>query len=242
MASNFYFNNFYNSQEQGLLEDLIIESIKIYGHEIFYLPRKLKEKDEIYGEDPSSFYDAYYSVETYIKNVDGFEGDGQFLGKFGIEIRDRITLTIGRRVFSEEIATTEGTTRPNEGDLIFFPLNQKIFQVKYVKNTAFFYQLGALQTYDLICEMYEYSGEELNTGIPAIDGIQTKYSPAMGSFGFYTENSNPFFIVDEDGFKVINDSYDLEEILPTSNNEELETEGDSFIDFTEIDPFSEGEV
>jgi len=242
MPTNFYFNNFNSSQEQILIENLIVESIKIYGQDMFYLPRRYRAYNEIYGEDASSFYNAYYMLEFYIKNVDGFEGEGDFLSKFNIEIRDRVTLTIARRTWWDEFGVNEGRDRPQEGDLIYFPLNKKIFQVKFVEHEAIFYQLGALQTFDLICELYEYSGETLDTGIPEVDAMQKDYSPALTSFSLLTEEFNYYYLTDEDGFKLVNESWSQEDIDPTSDNEDLELEADGFIDFSEIDPFSEGNI
>ena len=240
MATNFYFNNFSASQEQQLIENLITESIKIYGHEVYYIPKSFREKDDIYLEDPSVSYNTAIVLEMFIKNVEGFEGDGKFFSKFGIEIRDQITLTISRRSFYEEVGNVQGLERPNEGDLIYFPLNRKVFQIKYVDSTAFFYQLGSLQTYDIVCEMFEYSGEMLNTGIPEIDDLQKVYSLGVAANSLGTEDSIPYMLLDEDGYPIIDESYNLETIDPTSDNEEIETESDTIIDFTEIDPFSEG--
>lgn len=207
---------------------------------MLYLPRILRDKDEIYGEDASSIYNRYYLVEMYIKNVEGFEGEGDFLSKFNLEIRDRITFTISRRTFDSEVGSFEAMIRPKEGDLIYFPLNQKLFQIKFVEHEAIFYQMGALQTYDLVCELFEYSGETLDTGVPEIDAMQANYSPALTSFSLLTEEFNYYYITDEDGYKLVNESYDLENIDPSSDNEELEIEADGFIDFSEVDPFSEG--
>jgi hypothetical protein len=242
MATNFYFNNFSSSQEQLLIEDLITESIRIYGHDVYYVPRRVRSVDSIFNEDVSSYYDMSYMVEMYIKNTDGFQGDGDFLSKFNIEIRDRVTFTLSRRTFSEEVGSQEAMIRPNEGDLIFFPLNRKIFQVKFVEHEAIFYQLGALQTYDLVCELFEYSGERIDTGIPDIDDIQANYSIALGAYSYRTEDSNPYSLTDEDGYLLVSEDYDLETIDPTSDNEEFQTESDAIIDFSEMDPFSEGAV
>ena len=133
MATSFFFNNFQSSQEQQLIEDLVIESIKIYGHDIKYIKRELQNKDRIYGEDrQTSRYVHALSVEMYIKNVDGFQGEGDFLSKFNLEIRDQITFTVSRRVFSEEIGSPMSVDRPREGDLIYFPLNRKIFEIKFI--------------------------------------------------------------------------------------------------------------
>lgn len=242
MPTSVFFNNFAASQEQQLIENLIVESIRIYGHDLYFMPRTIESKDSIYGEDASSRYDRAFMVEMYIKNVDGFEGDGSFLSKFNIEIRDQVTFSVARKVFLEEVGVSEDQLRPNEGDLIYLPLNSKVFQVKYVKNDAIFYQLGALQIWDLTCELYEYSGEILNTSIPEVDSIQVKYSPAITGNGYITEEFNYYHLMDEDGFKFVNESFDLEEQSFISDNSELEIEGDGIIDFSEIDPFSEGRI
>ena len=178
-TTNLYFNNYSFTGEQRLIEDLIIEAIKIYGVECFYLPRTLINEDEVWGEDASSKFESAYPLEMYIKNVEGFEGEGDFLSKFGLEIRDAITLTISQRRFGEELhpdETTEDAGRPVEGDLIWFPLNGKIFEVKHVEHEAIFYQLGSLQTYDLRCELFEYSSQVFDTGVGLIDDIASKYT------------------------------------------------------------------
>lgn len=226
--------------EQQLIENLVVESIKIYGHDIFYLPRRLVAKDDIYGEDHSSKYDKSYMVEMYIKNVEGFEGEGDFLSKFNLEIRDRITFTVSRRSFDTEVGVYEAMSRPMEGDLIYFPLNEKVFQVKFVEHEAIFYQMGALQTFDIVCELFEYSNEILNTSISVIDDMQTSYSTAILETTI-TEDGL-YDMLDESGYRLVNENYNLEAIDPSSDNEELEIEGDSFIDFSEIDPFSEGRI
>lgn len=239
MATNFFFNNFRSSQEQLLIEDLVIESIKIYGHDIYYIPRRLIEEDDVYGEDPVSEYNTRYPMEMYIKNIEGFSGDGDFLSKFNLQIRDSMTLTVARRVFFNEVGP-ETQPRPNEGDLIFFPLNNKLFEVKFVEHEAIFYQLGALQTFDLRCELFEYNSQILNTGIPEIDNIQRDFSLAMNNKSLLTENG--FAIVDEDGFSVILEEWEFQEGVGDKfeDNTEIQTEGDNFVDFTERDPFSEG--
>jgi len=178
-TTNLYFSNYSFTGEQRLIEDLIIEAIKIYGVECYYLPRTLVNDDDVWGEDASSKFEVAYPLEMYIKNVEGFEGEGDFLSKFGLEIRDSVTLTISQRRFGEELHpddTTSEAGRPVEGDLIWFPLNGKIFEVKHVEHEAIFYQLGSLQTYDLRCELFEYSSEIIDTGVGVIDDIGAKYS------------------------------------------------------------------
>ncbi len=239
MSTNFFFNNFQSSQEQLLIDDLVIESIKIYGLDCFYLPKKLIDKDKIYGEDSLSEYNKSYMVEMYVKNVEGFAGEGDFLSKFNVEIRDQITLTIARRTFENEVQYFEfGYTRPREGDLIFLPLNNKVFQIKFVEHEPVFYQMGALQMYDLKCELFEYSNEIMNTGFEAIDDLESNYSDAMNTFAILTENK--LEITMEDGFSLVNEAFNLEVQDVLSDNYDIETEADAFLDFTEADPFSEG--
>ena len=240
MPTNVFFSNFQASQEQLLIEDLVIESIKIYGHDVFYCPRTLVNKDEIYGEDSISKYNTQYMVEMYIKNVMGFQGEGDFMSKFNLQIRDQMTLTIARRTFFDEIGNVESIDRPQEGDLIYFPLNKKIFIVKFVEHEAIFYQLGALQTYDLQCELWEYSNEVLNTGIEDIDKLQKQYSFDMSAYGITTEDG--YFIKDEDGYDLIQEQYNFSTQVGDSleDNDEIETEADNILDFSERDPFSEG--
>jgi hypothetical protein len=240
MPTNVFFNNFQASQEQLLIEDLVIESIKIYGHDTFYCPRTLVNKDEIYGEDSISRYDTQYMVEMYIKNIMGFQGEGDFMSKFNLQIRDQMTLTIARRTFFDEIGNVESLDRPQEGDLIYFPLNKKIFVVKFVEHEAIFYQLGALQTYDLQCELWEYSNEILNTGIEDIDKLQKEYSFDMSVYGLKTEDN--YVIKDEEGYDIIQEQYNFSNQVGDSleDNEEIEAEADDVLDFSERDPFSEG--
>ena len=247
MATNFYFNNFASSGEQTLLEDLIIESIKIYGEDMWYIPRTINNYDKLYGADDSSSYDRAIMVELYIKSVDGFTGDGNFMSKFGLEIRDQVVFSIAQRVFNQEVAATTKQIRPNEGDLIYFPLNRKCFQIKYVNKFEMFYQLGALQTWELTCELFEYSNETFNTGIVEIDVLQTKFSVNVLDYALKDELG--FFLRDEDNNYLVTEKYRLENIIPGADNDTIQygstnsefSEGsDDFIDFSEIDPFSEG--
>lgn len=246
MGTSVFFNNYQSSREQSLIEELIIESIKIHGLDIFYCPRTIIAKDDIYNEDALSQYNSSYMVEVYVKNINGFGGDGDLFSKFGLEIRDQITFTIARRVFADEVGVYANIDRPQEGDIIFFPFNKKIFQIKFVEQEPVFYQMGSLQTYDLICELYEYSNEQLNTGIPEIDGIQSKYTIDLLDDALLTEAGE--MLLGEDGYAIINDHFKLDSTDDgglgddvDADNEELQKEGLEIIDFTERDPFSEGE-
>lgn len=244
-TTNLYFNNYSLTGEQNLIEDLIAESIKIYGVEVYYLPRTLVAKDNLFSEDVLSKFDNAYPIEMYVKNVDGFEGEGDFLSKFGLEMRDEMTLTVSRRRFFEELHadtdTTENIGRPSEGDLIYFPLNKRIFEVKFVEDEAIFYQLGGLQTYDLTVELFEYSHEKIDTGIAAIDKFEDDLSGDQEFFQLLMEDGNALTF--ENGDHVINESYRIEDTDKGANNEfiQAQTKALDFIDFSEINPFSEGD-
>lgn len=242
MATNFYFNNFQASQEQLLIENLIIESIKIYGMDMIYLPRTRTSFDTIYGEDPLSEFNDQYGIEMYIKNIDGFGGDGEFLSKFNIEIRDRVTFTVARRSWNDEVGANHLIDRPLEGDLIYFPLNKKIFEIKFVEHEAIFYQLGSLQTYDIVCELFTYSNERFNTGVEDIDKMYEQYSTSTVPKGLLTNDLLPYYLTDENGFKLVQEEYDLDDVDKNSDNDEIQQESLDFVDFTVIDPFSEGRI
>lgn len=238
MATSFYFNNFGSSQEQLLIENLVVESIKIYGHDVKYVPRTIQDKDKIYGEDKqSSKYTRAIDVEMYIKNVEGFEGEGDFLSKFNLQIRDQITFTIARRTFADEVGDVLLINRPREGDLVYFPLNKKLFEIKFVEHESVFYQLGSLQMYDLKCELFEYSSEEFNTGIGEIDALYNNSSLDVEKFTLLLQTGGELH--SEDGSVLASESFDIETIDPASENETIETEADSYLDFSELNPFSE---
>lgn len=205
-----------------------------------YIPRKLNKYDDVYGADDQSSYEQAIPIEMYIKSVDGFTGDGDFLSKFGVEIRNQVTFSVARRIFSEEVQNVTIQTRPNEGDLIYFPLNNKCFQIKYVNKFEMFYQLGALQTWELVCELFEYSGELLNTGIDEIDNLQKKYSTNILDWGLLDEFG--FYLTDEEENYLVLEGSSMDELVPSSDNEEIQRESELFVDFSSIDPFSEGNI
>lgn len=239
MATNFYFNNFSSSAEQDLIAELVLESIKIYGLDVYYIPKREVDKDRIYGEDSLVEYGTSYLVDMYVKNVDGFEGEGDFLSKFNIEIRDQITFTVSKRNFEYEISRQEsGILRPQEGDLIFFPLNNKVFQIKFVEHEAVFYQIGSLQMYDLKCELFEYSNEVMNTGFEIIDNLQNNFSTSFNNYALLTEDG--LEITDEERYTITREEFDLDTQDTLADNDDIEIEADGILDFTEADPFSEG--
>ena len=141
------------------------------------MPRTLVNEDKLYGDDRISQFKDQRVIEMYIKNVDGFEGEGTFVSNFGLEVRDQITLTVSRRRFEELNFEGEGRDKePQSGDLIYFPLTDGLFQILDVQSTNTFYQTGSLQTFDLVCELFAYGDEKIDTGIEEIDDIEVQQS------------------------------------------------------------------
>ena len=178
MPTNVYFNHAVQS-EQNLHEDLVVESLRFYGHECYYLPRTIVDEDELFGEDTSSKYGDAYQVEMYIENTEGFDGEGDLLSKFGVEVRDQATFVLSRRTWDRFVSLDSNlavTTRPNEGDLIYFPLGNQVFEIRFVEHENPFYQLGKLNVFKLQCEAFEYSHEEIDVGIAELDNIEDQFS------------------------------------------------------------------
>ena len=174
MAKNVYFSQGTRS-EQLLYEDLIIESMKIYGQDVYYLPREMVTTDRLFREDVLSKFDENYLIEMYLQNYDGFQGDGTLLTKFGVRISEEATFVVSRRRWedlvqakSNNLVTTE---RPNEGDAIYFPLTQQLFQIKFVENETPLRPLGDVPIFTITCELMEFADERLETGVEEIDKI-----------------------------------------------------------------------
>ena len=170
------------SSEQRLVQDLINEHLGMFGVEVTYIPRKYVQRDTILNEVQSSKFDDNFAIEAYVNNYDGYAGQGDVLTKFGMSLKDEVTLTISKDRFEDFIApfmgglddgTGEGeiilSTRPREGDLVYFPLGERLFEVKFVEHENPFYQLGKNYVYELQCELFEYEDEVIDTSIDIID-------------------------------------------------------------------------
>jgi hypothetical protein len=211
----------------------------MYGLDMYYIPRTKNNVSDVFNDVQYSTYNNPVFVEMYIQNVDGFQGDGEFLSKFGVEVRDQITFTISQRVFNQEVGIYTNETRPTEGDIIWFPLTASLYQIKYVNKKAIFYQLGALQTYDIVCELYEGNSDIFNTGIAEIDDKYNALSLVDDSYAILMEDGA--VLMTEYNEKVLNENYSIDTIDVQADNDVYDlTTNIDFIDFTEIDPFSEG--
>ena len=177
MATNRYFKQKVRS-EQNLFEDLVIESLQMFGQDVYYLPREIVNKDKIFLDDvPSRFSDAY-KVEMYIENTEGFEGEGDLFTKFGIELRDQATFIVSRKRWVQLVGKRleVANFRPREGDLIYLPMSESMFEIRRVETETPFYQLKDLPTFRLQCELFEYSGEDFDTGVDTIQDVETENS------------------------------------------------------------------
>jgi len=171
MATNVFFNQAVKS-EQNLVEDLVVESLRMYGHNCYYLPRKIVNEDTILGDAANSSFEDAYEVEMYLEGMEGFEGEGDLYAKFGVEVRDQATFVISRRTWERFVSLDANLVtglRPNEGDLVYFPLSKSLFEIKFVEHENPFYQIDKLYVFKMTCDLFEYSGEKFDTEIDVLD-------------------------------------------------------------------------
>ena len=252
MPTNVYFDTGTTS-EQRLYEDLIIEQLKMYGQDVYYLPRKLANKDTIFGEDPASSLDDSYIIEMYVNNTDGFMGEQEIIKKFGLELRDDIKFTVSKLRWETLISNNsdlQNTTRPNEGDLVYFPTTKAFFEIQFVEHEQPFYQQSALPVYNLSCTKWEYASERLDTGITTIDATEDALSTDTMNFQFTLENEVGSFVLESDIGEtnyVINESFTMATQQPVDQGKAFEEKAgtttsstaDDILDFSERNPFGE---
>jgi hypothetical protein len=173
MPTNKYFQagrGIGSREEQNLLQVLVNESIQIGGADFVYIPRKIVKLDQLYREDYLSKFTRNYTVEMYIENYEGFEGDGELISKFGFTVGDRLRLVVSKERFEYVV----GLSYPNEGDLIYYPTSKNLFEIKFVNDKTPLVPLGTRQYFTISCENYKYSNETLDTGTEA-DEVGTRY-------------------------------------------------------------------
>ncbi len=265
MARNRYFNQYTPvKQEQNLVEDLVIESIKIYGVDGYYLPRTHVNLDMIYGEDASMLFDDALELELYIKSFDGFQGQEDFLSKFGLQIDESITFVVAQKRFiqslkpsilteygyqfknedgeyllSEQTYDYANILRPREGDLIWIPMLNYMYEIKFTENIENFFQLGKLYTFEMRCDRFEYSSERLDTEVTDIDNIETQYSMSTTNNEKMLDEDN-FLLLHEDGTFIINEADVVVAAETSADNENIGQKiiDDDILDFSEQNPFS----
>ena len=181
MATNSYFTQG-TTGEQDLVGSLVTEQIKMFGKDVYYIPRTLVDRDSVFEEDSLSAFNGAYLIEAYIEDATGFRGDGDMFSKFGVRISDQVTFIISRERFTAAVddnaqLIVEG--RPNEGDLIHLPMANKTFEIQFVEHEVPFYQLGKVHVWGLRCELFEYSDEDFNTGVAEIDAVEVNFANAV---------------------------------------------------------------
>ena len=252
MPTNVYFDTGTTS-EQRLYEDLIVEQLKIYGQDVYYLPRKIANKDSIFGEDPASSFDDSYIIEMYVDNTDGYMGEQEIIKKFGLELRDDIVFTVSKLRWETLISNNsdlQTTLRPNEGDLVYFPTTKAFFEIQFVEHEAPFYQQSALPVYKLSCTKWEYSSERIDTGITAIDSAEDSLSTDTMNFQFSLENETGSFVMESSVGAIdylINEDFTMATQQPVDQGQAFETAAgtntsstaDDILDFSERNPFGE---
>lgn len=178
MARNLYFSERVRS-EINLYEELVIEALKIYGQDLYYLPRELVNEDVLLGEDPVSRFSKSYKIEMYIENEQGFDGEGDLFTRFGVEIRDEATFVVSKTRWKNTIEKGDNdlsNDRPNEGDIIYLPLSKSFFQINHVEHEQPFYQIENVPVYKMRCTLFEYTGEDMDTGTREIDQLERDYA------------------------------------------------------------------
>ena len=258
MAINHHFqggNGIGNTNEKNLYEDLIIEGLKIYGHDVYYLPRTLVNQDLILGEDSLSKFDDSYLIEMYVETTEGLAGEQELINKFGLEIREETTFMLSKRRWNDAVDSyhtmiKEG--RPNEGDIIYYPLLNKFFEISFVEDQEPFFQLGNLPVYKLRARTWEYSSEKLDTGVTDIDSAEDQYSIDMLAHQFMLEDGTGSLQLENDSVNgdanyFINEAYNLQTQSTYAQNLDLDSQAgfntedtsDDILDFTERNPFGE---
>ena len=244
MPTNVYIDTGTTS-EQRMYENLIIEQLRAFGHDVYYLPIKLVKEDTLFGEDTLSSFNDAYIVEMYLDNIEGFEGQKEMMTRFGLDMQDEATWVVSRRRFEQLISTDQNlivSSRPNEGDLIYFPRAKKLFEISFVDHDDPFYQIYNLPVFKMRCRTFEYSSEGLNTGISDIDAIETSESTDALGYQIVLETateSGTNHLITEDGAFIVQEDYNIDTIDASSDSQFFETQGDSILDFTERNPFGE---
>jgi len=240
MPTNVYFDTG-TKPEQHLYEDLMIEQLKIYGQDVFYIPRTLVKEDELFGEDTLSKFDDAYQIEMYFENVEGYEGEKEIMSKFGLQMNEDVTFVVARRRFEQLVSHDSNLivkTRPNEGDLVYFPKVKKIFEISFVDHDDPFYQVHNVPAFKLKCKTFEYSGEDIDTGITEIDAIETANSLDQLVYQLSLEDGTGSLLT-ETGDYIIQEAFVVDTIDENAMNDFFETQDDNIIDFSESNPFGD---
>lgn len=232
----------YSKQEKLFLEDILTESIRIQGEDVFYLPRQYQRFDPVFGEDVLSKFDVALPIEIYIESFSGYGGQQEILSKFGMEINDQLNIKISRRAFKYSVGRYGNgkftNERPSEGDLIYIPLSQQLFEIRFCDNDSPFYQLGQVPLYNVVLETYQYNNEVINTGINDIDLISELNSIDRLSFNIELEDGGKL-LTETGGVFILDDFDNSSKTADDTLNFSDQQNSLNIINFDEDDPFNE---
>lgn len=240
-----YFRNYDYTKRQDMIDNFIISAIKQNGMSFKYIPKDNFVRDEVFGDDTFAKYEEALTLAGYIKNTDSFDGQGDMFSRFGFQISDSITVTISKKqwfdfqtVEYQPTDSSELRSQPLAGDLVWFPVMDKIFEINHVERNANFFTFGKLYTFELQCELYKYNQDEFKTGFDAIDEIDTMYNTDTLQDIFTTQNG--IDLVTESGEPILSEEYKIENKDDQANNTLFEDKSEDVIDFNERGPFTLG--
>ena len=248
-----------NASEKYLYEDLIIEGLKIYGNLVYYMPRDIVNRDLVLGEDVNSKFKNAFPIEMYFETTEGFAGQQELINKFGLEIREDTTLMVSKRRFHNKVDVRTQLNvkgRPNEGDIIYFPLMNSFFEIQFVEDQEPFFQLGNLPVFKMRCTRFEYSSEKIDTGRSEIDVAEDRLSIDQLQHQLTLEDGGGIMLEDSDttlntiNFLLAETHVDINLATQTRDYADNATynadagfdtasTGDDILDFTERNPFGE---
>jgi len=245
MSINHYFQSgipMGRSSEQMLVENIIIECLKIYGFEVYYVPRTATGSDFVLNEETYK-YSISFGLEAYMSNVMGFQGEGDLLSKFGVELRDSATFIIARQRWEDVVERTRNdfitlAERPVEGDIVYFPLTKSYFEIRKVESRNPFFQIGKMHVYELHCELMQFSSEIIDTGNPEVDAIDATRSVDILNFELTLEDGNRALLEYYNDSALVLESYLIDELKIISQNDVF-TQNIDVLDFSDKNPFGE---
>lgn len=251
MATNTYFtsHNQGNAAENDLYEGMVIESIQMTGQDYYYIPRELSDRfDQLFGEDVLSSFNNHAVIEMWLENFTGYGGESEMLSKFGLETRDTASFIVSRKRFAEVVVpimpvgrNDNVKWRPCEGDLIYVPFSQSLFEIKFVEDEyPGFYQLRKKYVWSLRCELVQLNNDKFNTGIPEVDDT---FGRNINRLNNTIQLEDGFALLWEDGGSVIDDEYEVsipyDDLLGYGENAAIKKEFMDIMDFSSSDPFNE---
>lgn len=242
MSVNKYFQNgkkgIGERSTQNVIENLIEQAIKVAGYDLIYLPRQLNNFDKLFGEDTLSSFEAAYPIEMYLEQSSDYNGGNDMMSKFGLQFNDTVTFVCSKRRWDEAIGRTGSTIipRPCEGDIIYSGLTKSYFEIKFVDGLSNKFQIGKNYVWKFNCELFQYSSEKIDTGVSFIDDIKFPFSEmAEEQFVMFTDEGGE--LVDESGFDIVSEDFNMDVVDPQADNETIRHLNDGLLRFDLNNPF-----